>query len=333
MTAPKEKKPSELHYIRLALAGVRQLSAETGLPFFRLALSYAVRRVFHGAIFEEFRANRLYEYSTLWMSDYLTVGRMARCSRSLNAAASPEDLAVLDDKHIFNRVMCDFVRRDWIYMPDASPTDIRAFLRRNSKILVKANFSTQGKNIFQYDAQSVDAEAFIREYEGKDYLLEAFVTQHPAMAALNPSTVNTVRVVTFQKGGRTALMGGCLRVGGADAYVDNFHQGGVAYPLDMQTGIVTGPGHRLTAEEDFLCHPSTGCVMPGFQVPGWEQVTELAKKAALLAPHVGCVGWDVAITPDGPELIEGNINYPDPVVMQLGGKGVYSQVREFMEGT
>ena len=102
-------------------------------------------------------------------------------------------------------------------------------------------------------------------------------------------------------------------------------------PLDMDTGRVTGQGRQLTGK-CYLCHPSTGRFMPGFQVPFWDQVTAMIRQAAVAVPHIGYVGWDVAITPEGPELVEGNINYPDPIVVQLDGRGVRRLVRTFTEG-
>ena len=43
---------------------------------------------------------------------------------------------------------------------------------------------------------------------------------------------------------------------------------------------------------------------------------EEAKKAALVCPEVGYVGWDIAVTPDGPVLVEGN-EFPGHCLYQL----------------
>lgn len=36
------------------------------------------------------------------------------------------------------------------------------------------------------------------------------------------------------------------------------------------------------------------------------EAVEMCKKAALVVPQVGYIGWDVAITPTRPVLVEGN---------------------------
>ncbi len=320
-----------LQYFKRFLRSLPELAEQSGFSRLHLLFSYAVCFIFHGANSEEFSALHLYEYSYTRCAQFLLIRETQKRSDQLNAGATKDDTDRFDDKRRFNETFREHIRRDWLYLPDSTPDQVRAFLARNSHFLVKDNLGTQGKSIFQYDAGDVDPDTFLREYGGKPFLLEAFIAQHPSVTALNPSTVNTVRIQTFRRGDRVLLAGGCIRCGGAGAFVDNFHQGGVAYPLDMDTGRVTGQGRQLTGR-CYLRHPSTGQYMPGFQVPFWEDVTAMVKKAAVTVPHIGYVGWDVAITPEGPELVEGNINYPDPIVVQLDGRGVRRLLADFVDG-
>lgn len=318
-----------LQYFKRFLQFLPELSRQSGFSVVRLFFAYVVCYLFHGANSEEFCALHLYEYSHARRAQFLLIRETERFSDRLNAGSTKGDTDCFDDKRRFNETFRDYILRDWLYMPDSTPDQVRAFLTRNGRFLAKDNLGTQGKSIFLYDTKEVDPDAFLREYSGKPFLLEAFITQHPAVTELNPSTVNTVRIQTIRKGDKVVLVGGCIRCGGADAFVDNFHQGGVAYPLDMDTGRVTGQGRQLTGR-CYLCHPSSGHFMPGFQVPFWDRVTDIVRKAAVTVPHIGYVGWDVAITPNGPELVEGNINYPDPIVVQLDGRGVRRMLADFV---
>ena len=47
-----------------------------------------------------------------------------------------------------------------------------------------------------------------------------------------------------------------------------------------------------------------------------DEAIAMAKKAALVFPKVGHVGWDIAITPTGPAIIEGN-DFPGTDLCQL----------------
>lgn len=42
------------------------------------------------------------------------------------------------------------------------------------------------------------------------------------------------------------------------------------------------------------------------QIPNWKAVLDVITRAQELIPGVRLIGWDVAITPDGAVLIEGN---------------------------
>jgi hypothetical protein len=59
-------------------------------------------------------------------------------------------------------------------------------------------------------------------------------------------------------------------------------------------------------------HPVTGAVLPGFQLPLWPEACALARRAALSFRPLLTVGWDIAFTPDGPLLIEGNAWWDPP---------------------
>lgn len=54
----------------------------------------------------------------------------------------------------------------------------------------------------------------------------------------------------------------------------------------------------------------------GYQLPMIEEAKALACQAALEIPEVGHVGWDMAIGPDGPAIIEGN-DFPGTDLCQL----------------
>ena len=55
-------------------------------------------------------------------------------------------------------------------------------------------------------------------------------------------------------------------------------------------------------------HPDTGLAFAGFQLPHWAAATALAVRAHAALPAIAVVGWDVALTPDGPVIVEGNFS-------------------------
>jgi hypothetical protein len=89
--------------------------------------------------------------------------------------------------------------------------------------------------------------------------------------------------------------------------VDNLAAGNMAAPIDMECGVVDGPGvFSDITQQPAERHPITGVKIVGLQVPFWNEVLEMVRDASLLHPENRSIGWDVVITEHGPGLIEGN---------------------------
>jgi hypothetical protein len=59
-------------------------------------------------------------------------------------------------------------------------------------------------------------------------------------------------------------------------------------------------------------HPDTGVLFSGFAIPRWHDACALAVSAARQFAPIRTVGWDIAITPTGPVVVEGNFTYDPP---------------------
>ena len=66
--------------------------------------------------------------------------------------------------------------------------------------------------------------------------------------------------------------------------------------------------------------------MLGFQIPNWNKAIETVIKAAEKIPQCRFIGWDVAFTDKGVELIEGNHNPGLFTLESLGTPGAYADI-------
>jgi hypothetical protein len=195
-------------------------------------------------------------------------------------------------------------------------------LKTNKQVAEKMLANTSGRMVLKGSHGQVGAEveviscgkyspSTLLEYmESKKYnLAEEYVIQHPALMDLSPSGLNTVRIFTQLHEGRVDFLGARLRIS-VNSPVDNMAAGNLAASIDMATGVVNGPGvYSDITKVDKTIHPVTGKAITGFVIPHWKDLIELAEKAALNIPENRSVGWDIAITEEGPELIEGNHNW------------------------
>lgn len=144
----------------------------------------------------------------------------------------------------------------------------------------------------------------------QDVVIQTRLLNHDAIRDLSNGALTTVRVLTLldETGTYEATHAGLRMAIGANRLVDNSHAGGIIAAVDMKSGRLssaTDIGLRPTIG---WCahHPDTGAVIEGRILPYWPETVALACRAhAVFAPRV-IVGWDIAITPNGPVLIEGN---------------------------
>lgn len=165
-----------------------------------------------------------------------------------------------------------------------------------------------------------------------DYdLVEEYIVQHPEMLRLAPLAVNTVRVITqLEKDDNPVILGCRLRIG-VNGVVDNLAAGNLAASVDTETGIITGKGvYSDITKPSEEKHPVTGVDIIGFQIPFWSEVINTAKEVAVLNPKNRCVGWDIAISDKGADLIEGNREWCKLVYQLPIGKGLKKELEKYI---
>ncbi|MEC7256224.1 MAG: sugar-transfer associated ATP-grasp domain-containing protein [Pseudomonadota bacterium] len=186
---------------------------------------------------------------------------------------------------------------------------------REGEMLVLGN----GKQI------SIDAfcEEIFAEY-ANGYLLQTALEQHPAMAAITGKAVGSLRIVTVRQNTMPEVLYSLWKIPAPKAMSDNFWQdGSMIAPVDALTGQVgqcrIGTGLKAAEIDD---HPVSGARITGFEVPHWDAARALVTEAHALFPEFGVIGWDVAMTPEGPAIIECNDN-PFHMLYQLAyGRGI-----------
>jgi len=142
-----------------------------------------------------------------------------------------------------------------------------------------------------------------------DFLIESVICQHEQMKALNPTSVNSIRIVTFRSGMDIFVIYTVIRIGRKDQVVDNESSGGISAIIreDGTLGKYAygAPGY------DKIEYTDSGIKLEGYQIPSYQSVINVAKASHYHLPYFDLVGWDFAIEEDGsPVLIEFNMT-PD----------------------
>lgn len=241
---------------------------------------------------------------------YVTTKSYYKLLRYLN---NPKYDATMSDKIVFNRIFSEFLGREWIDIRNTSLDDFKKFIKNKKTIFAKPPTDFGGHGIKKIEVKDIkNLEELKNELLSKKlYLVEDAIIQHKELDKLNPYAVNSFRVVTLVKDGKSYILANALRInvddgiaiGCQDAYMRLDESGKVCSRVVDDVANVY--------EE----HPMAKIKFSTVKVPFVKESFEMALKAALVVPEMRYVGWDIAITPNGPVIMEGN-EYPSYGLVQ-----------------
>ena len=280
----------------------------------------------HGCSANHYQNEFFYQLRSFDRSKTVTVGRKNKICRLFNLIAYSN---YFGDKVHFNETFKDYMRRDWIFTGSASYSQLEDFVNSHDKILVKPIDRNKGQGIHLLD-KSMPQRTIIEKLSQEEVLLEEFIIQHHEMC-FGGHSVNSIRVITvLDRSAHVHVLKAGLRCGVEEAVTDNFSSGGVFYPLNLEGGFIEGYGKDKSHYVYSGLHPGTQEVVIGRRIPHWNQVLQIVKNAAMRIPQVRYVGWDVAVRPDGVELIEGNHNPGCTLLESIGEKrGFYKEIMSY----
>lgn len=159
-----------------------------------------------------------------------------------------------------------------------------------------------------------------------DVAVQLVMRQHPEMAKMNASSVNTIRIICIILDGESIPLSSVVRIGNSGSRVDNFSSGGVGCGVKPD-GRLNDCGYTQKGER-YDVHPNGFVFSEGF-VPNFDKVLEAVKRCHMCVPMFGVASWDIAIDEDGePVLIEYNVGGAGIDIHQYNNGPLYGKYRE-----
>ncbi len=161
----------------------------------------------------------------------------------------------------------------------------------------------------------------------KETNAQEFVKQHPALAAINAASVNTIRIITYASEQGVKWIGSYFQVGRSDVVRQgqvalggvcvSVHADGTLYPYAVDT-------HYQRSTQ----HPN-GLIYDGFKLPSFDKVVDAAKRLHQKIGDFRIISWDFTVAPDGePIFIEMNLKYGGVMFHQLSAGPLFGDDTE-----
>lgn len=223
--------------------------------------------------------------------------------------------------------------------------DVYRILKEKSvkECVVKHPEGSHGANVFVVkEIIYKEDDAVLVRFDGEQLLLssvlngtplifESLVHQTRQFSGFNASSVNTVRfMTTLYPDGSAKVIATWFKVGRDGKCVDNAGDGGnVSAAVDVDTGriynVMRFDGWRNAKAVD--CHPDNGIQLNDVIIESWDRIKTEVIKYQQAFPYCRAAGWDVAITDDGPVVLEVNDRW-DTTGQYFIKKGWREEIRD-----
>lgn len=212
-----------------------------------------------------------------------------------------------------------------------------------NQCVVKATEDSHGDNVVVVkEIKYVENDCELRLFNGTVVMLsnvlkdqprifESVIRQTDQFSSFNESSVNTVRfMTTLYPDGSARVIATFIKIGRAGKCVDNAGGGGnVDVCVDVETGEIK---YAIQFDgwnkiKDIEKHPDSGTQLNGVIIENWDSIKAEVVKYQQAFPWCKAAGWDIAITDDGPIVIEVN-DFWDRTGQYFIRKGWREEIRE-----
>lgn len=180
------------------------------------------------------------------------------------------------------------------------------------ELFVKPLALLGGKGCFKISPNNLEEQMneHFEELLSRSYIYTRVVKQHGKINEIHSKSVNTLRLLTLiTENGYTEMISAAMRFGIGENVVDNNSAGGFFIGINLKDGTLKTAGwtKSLFGGKKITHHPNSNFQLGGFEVPFFKEACEMVVGYTKYIPN-RIIGWDVAIEPTGPTIIEANHN-------------------------
>jgi glutathione synthase/RimK-type ligase-like ATP-grasp enzyme len=219
-------------------------------------------------------------------------------------------LPLTTDKYSCYKRFKQFFKRDVLGIYTNNDFDLfEEFTKKHSSFIFKPLNEHSGKGIELISTKDIDVRLFFENKLSRgSFVVEEVIQQGEEVAKMHSACINSFRVVTFRlPNNDVKIIGVTWRIGSGNSVMDNAGAGGMFAVVNPELGYVETSARRYNTEEYYI-HPDSGVIIPGFQLPKWEEAKEMIKNIALSLPEATMISWDLCYSNKGWMMIEANDN-------------------------
>lgn len=281
--------------------------------------------ILYGTSFSEFAGYGFYAKKHKEKRTYMTRRYMFRFFDRYN----PETLRCrIGDKSLSAKYYSDFMKREQ-YIKCEGFEAFLEFTSRHTDLFIKRAIGWGGEGARKERVCCEEDAERVWDSLSENEVVEPVIVNHDLLREIYPNSLNTIKVTVLQTPSAPKIVTAIIRFGN-NTVVDNVHSGGIAAGIDVKTGRI----ETLAMDKHFMrysSHPVTDKPITGVIIPQWEAICDLAVSASMVTPELRYTSWDIALTNEGPVMIEGNWDaefYMEQTLFNRGHRTVFTDLLE-----
>lgn len=203
----------------------------------------------------------------------------------------------------------------------------------DSDYFVKNVNKESGEGVFNFTIKKGDIIAgnctcstkeFFNNLKEGIWVIQKKYTSHSKIRSINDSALNTTRIYTIMSTSGPVYFGGYQAFATNGARIDSWSHGSVYVGIDAEKDTLGEFGITSLSDKRpgiMFEHPDSLIKFKDYEIPHLKDSVELCLKAHNLFYCNFFIGWDVAITDEGPLIVEAN-EFPGINVLQCFDGGI-----------
>lgn len=208
------------------------------------------------------------------------------------------------------------------------PIAINMLLKEHEFFIKESVSSYGGHGVTYFNAKEKNREELISilNKSGENLVVQRAIKQSEILSKINPSSVNTIRIVSFlKKSGDIKIYSSVLRMGINGAKVDNASSGGITVGIkdngQLREDAYTAKGLKYTKR-----HPNSQIEFSSIVIPNFEQIKDKIKELHTYIPQFRLLSWDLALDEENaPILVEVNMASGELDFHQLNNGPIFGE--------
>ncbi|QQK74195.1 hypothetical protein HUG15_00225 [Salicibibacter cibarius] len=190
----------------------------------------------------------------------------------------------------------------------------KILLKNNTDLIIKPSQTNNGHGIRKLNVKdeniyldgNIVSIYHLEDIYKENFMVQKAIKQHTNLAAPHPSSVNTLRMVTFRWKDEIKYLFTFARFGKDNDIKDNANAGGIRLGVKD-----TGEFFDVAVSDDgqtHTHHPTTGyCFADLEPIPNFDEFKQIAKDCHKNILHLNFISWDIVVNFDGkPIFLEAN---------------------------